>query len=290
MQRSSLLSLHDMLTQALLQDRGLHGDVTTMSVIDEGMEATGVIGMKAEKGIVSGLLVAQEVFAIADPSLVFIAQKKDGDMVQRGDVVATVSGNARAILMAERVALEFVRRMSGIATQTRAFVDAVSGTGVTILDTRKLAPGFGALDKQAVRDGGGKNHRMNLSEMGFIKNNHIDLLHRAIGESVARFRKAYPTIPLEVEVRTMSELQEALSASPDRILLDNMTLRRTSDAVNMRNVMSAQVGAKILLEASGNITLRRIRAVAKTGVEYISVGSLTHSVHALDMSLHLKTV
>jgi len=266
------------------------GDVTTRALISEPRKVHVQIRVKSRAGIISGLSVVRKVFAVADPSIVFAPHIRDGDCVRRGDVAATVHGSAHSILRAERVALELLRRMSGIATKTHTFVEAVKDTGVTILDTRKTLPGYGELDKQAVRDGGGVNHRLNLSSMGLIKNNHIDMLGGNITHAIRTFRHAYPDIPLEVEVRNISEFTLALDGMPDSILLDNMTMVNIRQAVTIRNNATLQTGKAIPLEASGNMTLARVRAVSKTGVEYISIGALTHSVQALDISMHVMKV
>lgn len=286
---ASLLNLREFLAQAIVKDMGPRGDVTSEAIVDRDMQIHAVLVVKATEGIVSGLRIGKTVFDIVDPTILVTLHAQDGDRISNGDIIASIEGPAQGILAGERVALEFVRRMSGIATMTRAFVQAVKGTGVTILDTRKIAPGFGELDKQAVRDGGGENHRVDLSEMGLIKNTHIDLLKGNIQEAVQRFRNVYPNIPLEVEVRNGKELRVALSSEPDRILLDNMSMRNMQQAVLLRNAHTKDIGTVILLEASGGMTLTRVRKVAKTGVEYISVGALTHSVKALDISLHIQS-
>jgi nicotinate-nucleotide pyrophosphorylase (carboxylating) len=282
----SLLSLRALITDALRKDVGPVGDVTTIAVINSTRQACAQCIAK-ESGVISGISVLELVFLTADPKIIVTARVKDGDKVNKGDIIADVNGPACGILAGERVALEFLRRMSGIATKTHLFVEAVHGTGVTILDTRKTFPGYGELDKQAVRDGGGTNHRANLSEMGLIKNNHIDLLGGDVTRATQVFKKAYPNIPLEVEVRNQSELIVALAAKPDRILLDNMTVVQIRKAVIIRNKYTSKTGKKIPLEASGNMTLSRVREVADTGVEYISIGELTHTVKSLDLSLHV---
>jgi nicotinate-nucleotide pyrophosphorylase (carboxylating) len=177
--------------------------------------------------------------------------------------------------------------MSGIATKTANFVNETKGTNTVILDTRKILPVFGDLDKQAVKDGGGQNHRLNLSEMGLIKNNHLDILKGDITKAIASFREKYPNIPLEIEVRDEKELADALANNPDRIMLDNMNTEETKKSVATRDEFKAKTNKYIPLEASGNMTLDRIKEVADTGVDYISVGALTHSVEAFDISLHI---
>ncbi|HCQ30929.1 TPA: carboxylating nicotinate-nucleotide diphosphorylase [Candidatus Collierbacteria bacterium] len=282
------IGLRKRLYDALQLDGGPLGDVTSLALIENECQATAEFIVKADEGIVSGLEVARIVFEIVNPEIKFTPLLRDGDPVKQGDIFATVQGPARSILAGERIALEFLRRMSGIATRTMKFVAEAAGTGATILDTRKILPGYGELDKQAVRDGGGTNHRANLSEMGLIKNNHIDILNGDVAQAIQIFREKYPRIPLEVEVRNRAELISALINTPDRILLDNMNNDKTGEAVRVRDEYIKHTGVKIPLEASGNMTLERIKEVAQTGVEYISVGSLTHSVEAFDISLHVS--
>lgn len=286
MKKVSELSLKELIKDALIKDRGPLGDVTSLATIEQSKKVMANFIVKANIGVISGLEVAKLVFSVVDPELNFKKVKKDGDEVKRGDVVATVEGKAISILAGERIALEFLRRMSGIATKTRKFVEI--SEGAKILDTRKVLPGYGELDKKAVRDGGGVNHRLNLSEMGLIKNNHIDLLGGDIRKAIKAFRNKYPEIPLEVEVRDEIELQMALENNPDRIMLDNMGDEQIRKSVKRRDIYASKTGKKIDLEASGNMNIDRVKGVCKTGVEYISVGELTHSVEAFDLSLHIN--
>jgi nicotinate-nucleotide pyrophosphorylase (carboxylating) len=286
--RTPYYSLRKRLTAALVQDQGPLGDVTTLALVPKAQTAKAEFVVKADQGVLSGLNVAREVFDILNPKIKFTPLLSDGEQIKKSTILATLEGPAQSILSGERVALEFIRRMSGIATKTSHFVKAVKDTNTVILDTRKVAPSYGDLDKQAVRDGGGKNHRLNLSEMGLIKNNHIDLLSGNIAQAIKLFRKRYPHIPLEVEVRNHGELVTALENKPDRVLLDNMTTKKITEAVKIRNNFEKRSGQKIPLEASGNMTLDRVLEVANTGVEFISVGALTHSVQALDISLHIS--
>lgn len=281
------MGLRKRIYEALQLDHGPLGDVTSQALIENEKLASAEFVVKAESGVVSGLEVARLVFELVDPEIIFTPLLHDGDFVQKGTVFATISGPARSILAGERISLEFLRRMSGIATKTAEFVKEVADTGATILDTRKILPGYGELDKQAVRDGGGTNHRSNLSEMGLIKNNHIDVLWGDIPLAITLFKEKYPNIPLEVEVRNHNELIAALTSYPDRVLLDNMTNEETKEAVIIRNEFEKHTDIYIPLEASGNMTLERVRGVAETGVDFISVGSLTHSVEAFDISLHI---
>jgi nicotinate-nucleotide pyrophosphorylase (carboxylating) len=264
---------------ALQEDVG-QGDVTSMWTLPAGLIGHGVFLCKAT-GVLAGLQVAQEVFRQVSSGVVLKATAVDGDPISPGERLATVEGPMEAILTAERTALNFLQRMSGTATATRRYVEAVSGTRAVILDTRKTAPGLRVLDKWAVRLGGGENHRMRLDDMVLLKDNHI----AAAGGITAAWqriqRQNQADLPVEIEVKTWAELEEAVALRPDRIMLDNMSLDEMRQAV-------AWVAGRVLLEASGGITLETVRAVAETGVDYISVGALTHSVIALDISLEVE--
>lgn len=264
---------------ALAEDLG-DGDVTTLNTIPAEATYTGDFLVK-EAGVIAGLAVAQRVFALLDPAVRFRTLVADGDRVGRGDIAARVTGPGRAILSGERVALNLLQRMSGIASATRRFVDAVAGTRAVILDTRKTAPGLRLLDKWAVRLGGGRNHRFGLFDMALIKDNHIAAVG-SITEAVRRVRAGDARgRPIEVEVTNLEQLREALALPIDRIMLDNMSLEQMRAAV-------AIAAGQIPLEASGNVNLNTVAAIAATGVDYISVGALTHSVKALDISLDLR--
>ena len=232
-------------------------------------------------GVVAGLEVVGLTFALVDEVVQFTPLVADGDQVEIGQVIATVEGPGQALLSGERVALNFLQRMSGIATLTYRFVEAVQGTSAVILDTRKTAPGLRPLDKWAVHLGGGQNHRFGLYDMVLIKDNHIAAVG-SISEAVARVRaKDERGRPIEVEVKTLAELQEALPLGIDRIMLDNMSLAEMREAVQLTN-------GRVPLEASGNVALDTVAAIAATGEDYISIGMLTHSVEALDISLELE--
>lgn len=263
---------------ALEEDIG-SGDVTTLASVPKEQTINGRFQAKAA-GIIAGLAVVAETFRQVDDNVIFDPLVADGDRVEAGDVIATVKGPARAILQGERVALNFLQRMSGIATMTRRFVDAVAGTRTTILDTRKTAPGLRMADKWAVRLGGGANHRIGLYDMALIKENHIAAAG-GMETAVYRVKKTYPNIPIEIEVTSLDELKTALTLPVDRIMLDNMSLDEMETAVRLAN-------GKIPLEASGNVSLDTVRAIAQTGVDFISSGALTHSVVALDVSLLLN--
>jgi nicotinate-nucleotide pyrophosphorylase (carboxylating) len=261
--------------RALEEDIG-SGDVTTDSIVPAGASLRGRIVAK-QNGVVAGLAVAEEVFRTLHQSITFNAQVEDGSRVAKGVVLVDVAGPARALLTGERTALNFLGRMSGIATLTRQFVDAVAATNATILDTRKTAPGLRTLDKLAVQLGGGQNHRTGLFDMVLIKDNHIDFAG-SITAAVERVRSSGTTLSIEVETRTLENVREALGLGVERILLDNMTPETMREAVNL-------AGGRAKLEASGNVTLENVLEVAQTGVDYISVGALTHSPRVFDMSL-----
>ena len=263
---------------ALDEDIG-PGDITTGAAL-RGDETGIARAMAKTEMVVAGIDVFGEVFLLLDSSLIFTARRRDGETVGSGDILAEISGNLASILTAERVALNLFQRMSGIATMTRRYSDAISGTRAKILDTRKTAPGLRILDKHAVRVGGGFNHRFALYDGVLIKDNHITAAG-GIGSAVRRIRERIPhTLKIEVEVKDMAELEQALAAGVDSILLDNMEIAEMARAVH-------RVAGKTILEASGNMTLERVREVAATGVDLISVGALTHSVTAADISLNV---
>jgi nicotinate-nucleotide pyrophosphorylase (carboxylating) len=260
--------------RALDEDVG-SGDVTTNSIVPIHAVMSGQMLAK-QSGIIAGLDVAQAVCLLLDEHVTFETYVEEGAAVQNRQVLATVKGPARALLTAERTALNFLGRMSGIATLTRQFVDAIAGTQAVILDTRKTAPGLRALDKLAVRRGGGRNHRVGLHDMILIKDNHLDYAG-SMEKAVQAARNAHPGMDLEVETRTLAEVEEALRLKVERILLDNMTLEVMRQAVAL-NAGCAQ------LEASGNVALDTVRAIAETGVDLISIGALTHSAKVFDVS------
>ena len=262
---------------ALREDLG-SGDVTSVPIIPADRRLQGAFLVKAS-GIVAGLGVVAEVFRQVDATIVFTALAADGDAIQPGDTVATVAGAGPGILIAERTALNFLQRMSGIATMAHTYQVAVAGTRARILDTRKTAPGLRPLDKLAVRLGGAHNHRTGLYDMVLIKDNHIEAAG-GITAAVARVRAAGIALPIEVEVTNLAQLDEALALDVERIMLDNMDLEQMRAAVK-------RTAGRVELEASGGITLGTVAAVAATGVDCISVGALTHSVQALDISLEI---
>ena len=261
---------------ALAEDIGA-GDVTTEATVAPDAIGEAELVVK-EAGVVCGLRVAEATFRALDPEIRFEAAASDGDLVEPPAVVARVSGSERAILTAERVALNFLGRLSGIATLTRRYVDAVEGTGAAVLDTRKTTPGLRVLEKHAVTAGGGTNHRFGLDDAVLIKDNHL----RAAGSLSAAVElvRASADLPIEVECDTLEQVGAALELGVDAILLDNMTLAELREAV-------ALTRGRARLEASGGVNLDTIRAIAKTGVDEISVGALTHSARSLDVSLEL---
>lgn len=261
---------------ALAEDIG-SGDVTTDATVADDAVGTAELLMK-EAGVVCGLRVAEATFRALDPEVRFVSLASDGDVVEPPAVVARVTGSERAILTGERVALNFVARLSGIATLTRRYVDAIAGTGASVLDTRKTTPGLRALEKHAVVAGGGHNHRFGLDDAVLVKDNHL----RATGSiaNAIELVRDVTELPVEVECDTLDQVAEALEAGVDAILLDNMTLGQLREAV-------ALVAGRARLEASGGVTLDTIRAIAETGVDEISVGALTHSARSLDISLEL---
>jgi nicotinate-nucleotide pyrophosphorylase (carboxylating) len=267
--------------RALEEDLG-DGDVTTQCTIGPDAWVTGRLLAKAP-GVIAGLEVARAVFRHLDVRVRLAPRVADGEAVAAPAVLAEIDGPGRAVLSGERVALNFLQRMSGIATLTRRFVEAVRGTRAVILDTRKTAPGLRALDKWAVRLGGGRNHRMGLHDMVLIKDNHVAAVG-SISEAVARVRAGDPRHrPVEVEVTTLAELGEALALGVDRIMLDNMRPEQMREAVRI-------AAGRIPLEASGGVRLDTAAAIAATGVDFISVGAITHSIAALDISLDLEPV
>jgi nicotinate-nucleotide pyrophosphorylase (carboxylating) len=268
---------------ALAEDVG-DGDFSSLWTVPAERRAKAVIVAKAQ-GIVAGAEVAYEVFRRVDPSVEIVVYASEGAVVFRGNPVMEIQGSARSLLTAERTALNFLQRLSGIATLTRRYVDAVDGTGARVIDTRKTTPGMRRLEKAAVRAGGGANHRVGLYDMVMIKDNHIAAAG-GITAAVEAVRAANDRgLRVEVETTTLDEVREALAASVDRIMFDNMTPELMREAVAL---VAAAGEARPETEASGGITLETIRVYAETGVDFISVGALTHSAPALDLSLSLK--
>lgn len=272
----------ELIDLALREDLA-HGDITSESTVPADRHATATMLAKQD-GVISGLKTAQAVFVRIDPSVAFLPMVSDGDRVARGDELARISGNARSILAAERTALNLIQRLSGIATLTSRYVAHVSGTNASVIDTRKTTPGLRYLEKAAVRDGGGSNHRFNLGDAVLIKDNHLAAIggEHPIRDAVTAAKHRAPhTTKVEVEVVDLAGVQEALDAHADIIMLDNMSLDEMRAAVQL-------VDGRALLEASGGITLETLRAVAETGVDLISAGALTHSAPSLDISLDFQ--
>jgi nicotinate-nucleotide pyrophosphorylase (carboxylating) len=269
----------EIIDAALAEDVG-DGDLTTEVVVEPGVRARARINQKGE-GVPAGLRVAEEVFERVDPDLRWHAHADEGVWAD-GGLVAELAGAASSILAAERVALNFLGRLSGIATLTARYVAAVEGTGAQILDTRKTTPGLRTLEKAAVAAGGGRNHRMGLYDALLIKENHIALAG-GLAEAVRRARQAEPGREVEVECRSPEDVERAVEAGADRVLLDNMDPAQLRAAVNARGL-----DGRVALEASGGITLDNVAEVAATGVHLISVGALTHSAPALDLSMLLE--
>lgn len=281
MNKKELENLHAIIHRALEEDIG-SGDITTLSTIPPKSVLKGTFIAK-ESGVIAGLEVVRETLQYLDRQVSFSPKVVDGKHVAKGTILANVRGKGRVLLTAERTALNFLQRMSGIATLTRAYADAVKGTDTVILDTRKTSPGNRFLDKQAVLLGGGANHRFGLFDMVLIKDNHI----AAAGGITQAVAQVWATDTMkrliEVEVKNLEELREAISLKVDRILLDNMNIKTLSEAVCF-------TAGRIPLEASGNVTLKNVAAIAATGVDMISVGALTHSVKAMDISFLIQSL
>ena len=270
----------ELLRLALAEDLGEPGDITSLATLTTGSPTRAQI-LAREEGVLAGLNVVAQVFHALDARTQLRMQRADGERVAAGDLICEIEGPSVSLLGAERIALNFLQHLSGIATLTRRFVDAVAGTGATILDTRKTTPGWRLLEKYAVRMGGGSNHRHGLYDALLIKENHIAAAG-GITAALLRIRacSAAQGLPVIIEVEQLLQLEEALGLAPERILLDNMSLNDLREAV-------VRTAGRVPLEASGNMTLERIPAVAATGVDYISVGALTHSAPALDCSMRM---
>jgi nicotinate-nucleotide pyrophosphorylase (carboxylating) len=272
------LDVDDLVARSIREDLGA-GDVTSEAVVAADARARASVIQKAA-GVVFGLEVALGVFRSLDPQLAIVRRGPEGEWRETGAPVLEVSGDARALLAGERTALNFLAHLSGIATATALAVRALEGTGARVLDTRKTTPGLRALEKAAVAAGGGVNHRFGLHDAILIKENHIAAAG-GIAAAVLAARRQAPDLPLEVEVRDPGEIAEALAAGAEQLLLDNMTPEQLRAAV-------AQVAGRATLEASGNVTLATLREVGSTGVDFVSMGALTHSAPALDLSLGLE--
>jgi len=281
----SLVQIEEIVDCALVEDLG-GGDITTKALIPSDQQGIASI-MAKEEGILAGINIAKKVFQRVDSALKVDILIADGSQIKPDSIIAKVEGNVASILKAERVALNFLQRLSGIASETNRYVKAVEGLPVRIMDTRKTTPGLRSMEKYAVRVGGGQNHRMNLGDGILIKDNHIAALRSSglsLKEIIVKARENTPKgLKVEVEVSTLQEGLEATEAGADIIMLDNMNLE------DMRQVVKS-IQRRVLIEASGGITLSKVRAVAETGVDFISIGALTHSVKALDISLELESL
>ena len=273
-------AIKSIVNYALTEDIG-SGDITTNSLIPLELQTKATMVAKST-GIIAGLTVAEYVFRTLSPDITWKAFVNDGDKVNKGDLIVEISGSYRALLTGERLALNFMQRMSGIASMTANFVNALDGFKTKILDTRKTVPGLRILDKYAVKMGGGTNHRIGLYDMVLIKDNHIKIAG-GITNAVAQIKKSVPDgMKIEVETTTIEEVYEALAAGVDIIMLDNMTNETMSECVKI-------IDSRAKIEASGNMTLERLKEVASTGVDFISIGALTHSVSAFDISMNIES-
>jgi len=262
---------------AFSEDLGLAGDLTTDAIIKADWSAKGVLAAR-KPGIMAGLAVAAAAFHYLDPDMSFTPKLADGARINAGDILAEMSGNARALLTAERTALNYLGRMCGIATLTRAYVDAIEGTKAHIIDTRKTTPGLRAFEKYAVRAGGGMNHRVGLFDAVLIKDNHIAIAGGVSPAIKAARLRAGHMVKIQIEVDTLDQLDEVLQQPADGVLLDNMQPETLAEAVR-------RVNGRMITEASGGVSLKTVRAIAESGVDLISVGALTHSAAVLDVGL-----
>ena len=272
--------IRQLVRRALEEDVG-SGDATTLATVPETARARAVMAAR-EAAVIAGLNFAATAFRELDSSVQIELSAADGARVAAGARLMTISGPAQAILTGERVALNFVQRLSGIATLTAQFVEAVKGTGARILDTRKTTPGLRRAEKYAVSCGGGKNHRVGLHDMILIKDNHLAALGGDIGRAVRRARERYPQLKVEVEADTLRQVEQAVAADVDFVLLDNMKPEQLREAVKL-------VAGRAKTEASGGVNLSTVRQIAETGVDFISVGALTHSARAVDVALDFET-
>lgn len=270
---------------ALAEDLGDAGDVTTLAVVPEAAKCRAILLCKEPEMVLCGLPVTERVFHAVDPQLEFAARKCEGDLCRKGDVLAEISGSARGVLTAERTALNFIQRLSGVATAAHRYAAAVAGTKTVVLDTRKTTPGYRNLEKYAVAVGGAENHRIGLYDRVMIKDNHREMAAMegdgAIPRAVERARERYPGLEIEVETDTLDEVRSAAECGVEYIMLDNM------DDATMREAVGIVAG-RAKLEASGGITIERLRRIAELGVDFISVGALTHSVRSADISLDIE--
>ncbi|MCQ2380120.1 MAG: carboxylating nicotinate-nucleotide diphosphorylase [Victivallaceae bacterium] len=276
-----------LIAMALDEDLGTIGDTTTISVIPESTCCVAHLLCKEPRMVVAGLAVAREVFRTVDPEISFEPMVSEGDVLEKGTRMAKISGRARSVLSAERTALNFLQRLCGVATTARRYVDALAGTGSVVLDTRKTTPGYRNLEKYAVAVGGAVNHRIGLFDPVARTDNHREPAPTENGDGIAvavrRAKEAFPNLAVEVEADRLEEVEAALAAGADCIMLDNMTDEEMAEAVRM-------VAGRVPLEASGGITIERLPRIGRLGVDYVSVGALTHSVKSADISLDVEVV
>ena len=274
-----------LISLALEEDLGDAGDTTTVAVVPEAAQSRAILLCKEDKMVLAGIGVAERVFKQVDSRLNFKAFKADGDICLRGEKIAEITGPARGILTAERTALNFIQRLCGVATMAHTYAEALKDSDCVVLDTRKTTPGYRNLEKYAVAVGGATNHRIGLYDRIMIKDNHREMAAMegpgGIARSVERARAMYPQLEVEVEADRLEEVQEALDAKAEHIMLDNMSDEMMAEAVKM-------VGGKAKLEASGGITIERLPRIGKIGVDFVSAGALTHSVKAADISLDIQ--
>ncbi len=276
------LSIVEYLRLALKEDQG-KGDHTSLSTIDETAKGKAIVRVK-EEGIIAGLVVADQVLNLVDDRFIVKVLTGDGDAVSPGQVVMEIEGFTRSLLLAERLLLNCMQRMSGIASLTRKYVNAVEGTGTEILDTRKTTPNFRIFEKWAVRLGGGTNHRSGLYDMILIKDNHVDAcggIKNAVDRARTYLKRTGLSIPIEIETRSLDEVRQVLDSEPvDRIMLDNFDIPKLKEAIHL-------IRGRMITEASGGIVLENVRHYAESGVNYVSIGALTHSYKSLDISMKL---
>lgn len=278
------LMVEEAVRAALLEDLGRAGDITTSATIAPEATATAELASR-EVGVIAGLGLAETAFRLMDPAIVFEAKVRDCDSIAPGGAIASISGPARAILSAERVALNFLMHLSGIASYTARFVDEIAHTSAKVTCTRKTIPGLRAFEKYAVRCGGGSNHRYGLDDAILIKDNHIAVAGGVAGAVEAARAYAGHLVAVEIEVDTLDQFREALTAAPDAVLLDNMTNEQLREAVSINR---ADNGGRVKLEASGNVRFDTIRAIAETGVDYISTSKITMAAPTLDVGLDIR--
>ncbi|MBI4727503.1 carboxylating nicotinate-nucleotide diphosphorylase [candidate division TA06 bacterium] len=282
-----LKKVNPLIRQALKEDIG-KGDITTACAVTD--EACGLaLILNKQEGVLAGIEVCRQVFLSVDEELIAEAKMPDGTALEYGQVALTIQGRTKSILTAERTALNFIQHLSGVATATNNFVKAVEGTRARILDTRKTIPGLRYLEKYAVACGGGQNHRMGLYDMALIKDNHIEAAG-GVSAAIEQVRQKNKKMKIEIEVQSLSQLEEAARLEPDIIMLDNMKPEAMAEACRIVFSLPARDAGKLKLEASGNVTIDNVRQIAECGVDYISVGAITHSAPALDFSLGLKSL